>query len=101
MNHVQLLGRLEEVNQRWTPDGSLSVVASLYIVRPKQGALRASEADEQPLPLRGLGEVAQSMVEHAGQQVYVEGLLRRRYYRQDGVERWGQVEIWAQKCCAA
>ncbi|MDX8397963.1 MAG: hypothetical protein R8K49_06555 [Mariprofundaceae bacterium] len=95
---VRLQGRLDDIHQRWTPDGSLAVVASLLIDRPHLGNKRANVVDEQPMPLRAVGAIAEKLVAHQGQCVSVEGTLRRRYYSRDGEQRWGQVEIWVDFC---
>jgi len=93
-----LQGRVDDIHQRWTPDGSLAVVASLVIYRPHLGAERANVVDEQPMPLRAVGNMAEKLVKYQGQDITVEGTLRRRYYSRDGEQRWGQVEIWVDVC---
>ncbi|MDQ6967839.1 MAG: hypothetical protein Q9M14_04070 [Mariprofundaceae bacterium] len=95
---VRLQGRIDDIHQRWTPDGSLAVVASLVIHRPHLGAPRANIVDEQPMPLRAIGGLAEQLVKYQGQDITVEGTLRRRYYSRDGEKRWGQVEIWVDVC---
>lgn len=50
--------------------------------------------DEQPMPLRAEGEIAETLIENKGKAVAIQGELRRRYYSRDGEQRWGQVEIW-------
>lgn len=97
-NLVRLSGRLSDIRQRWTPDGSLAVVASLQVERPHLGPQRANIVEEQPMPLRALGDVASMLVRLDNQMVAVEGTLRRRYYSRDGEQRWGQVEIWVDAC---
>jgi len=95
---VRLQGRIDDIHQRWTPDGSLAVVASLVIHRPHLGAQRANVVDEQPMPLRAVGEMAEQLAKCQGQDISIEGTLRRRYYSRDGEQRWGQVEIWVDVC---
>jgi len=95
---VRLQGRIDDIHQRWTPDGSLAVVASLMITRPHLGPSRAQMLDEQPMPLRALDEMAKLLVKYQGEAVSIEGTLRRRYYSRDGEQRWGQVEIWVDTC---
>jgi hypothetical protein len=93
-----MTGRLEDIRQRWTPDGSMAVIASLTIHRPHLGPARAQMLDEQPMPLRALGTIAELLLEHQGEEVSIEGSLRRRYYSRDGEQHWGQVEIWVDAC---
>jgi len=93
-----MTGRVDDIRQRWTPDGSLAVIASLTIHRPHLGPSRAQIMDEQPMPLRALGAMAELLLKHQGETVSVEGSLRRRYYSRDGEQRWGQVEIWVDQC---
>jgi len=62
------------------------------------GAQRANVVDEQPMPLRAVGDMAEKLAKCQGQDVTVEGTLRRRYYSRDGEQRWGQVEIWVDVC---
>jgi len=50
--------------------------------------------DEQPMPLRAVGAMANKLVALENHEVFIEGTLRRRYYSRDGEQRWGQVEIW-------
>jgi len=95
---VRLQGRLDDIHQRWTPDGSLAVVASLVIERPHLGPARAQLVHEQPMPLRAVGTMATMLVANVGKVIAVEGTLRRRYYSRDGEQRWGQVEIWVDAC---
>jgi len=95
---VRLKGRLDDIHQRWTPDGSLAVVAALLIHRPHLGPTRAQVLDEQPMPLRAVGDMAEELVKRQGQMLNIEGTLRRRYYSRDGEQRWGQVEIWVDAC---
>ncbi len=100
-NLVRLFGRLEDIRERWTPDGSRSAIASLMVGRPQLGAPRntgAANVDEQPLPLRAQGEQAEALIRHAKQHVMIEGSLRRRFYRREGDPTWGQVEIWVSRC---
>ncbi|MES0371976.1 MAG: hypothetical protein ABUK11_06815 [Mariprofundaceae bacterium] len=93
-----MTGRLDNIRQRWTPDGSLAVIASLIIHRPHLGPERAQMMDEQPMPLRALGATAETLLKHQSEMVSVEGSLKRRYYSRDGEQRWGQVEIWVDRC---
>ncbi|HID37111.1 MAG TPA: hypothetical protein EYP39_07050 [Ghiorsea sp.] len=79
------------------PDGSLAIVASLVVERPHLGQQRATIINEQPMPLRAEGELAEKLIKLDGQVVDVQGELRRRYYSRDGQQRWGQVEVWVQK----
>ncbi|MDQ6990927.1 MAG: hypothetical protein Q9M11_04260 [Mariprofundaceae bacterium] len=88
------MGRLSDIHQRWTPDGTLAVVASLWIERPHLGPQRAQIMDEQPMPLRAVGNMADMLVRLDNHEIFIEGTLRRRYYSRDGEQRWGQVEIW-------
>jgi len=89
---------LRDIHQRWTPDGSLAVVASLLIARPHLGPQRANMVEEQPMPLRAVGQLAETLAGLDNQLVSIEGTLRRRYYSRDGEQRWGQVEIWVDAC---
>jgi len=97
-NRVRLTGRLQNMRQRWTPDGSLALIAELMVDRPPLGPARAGMQDEQPMPLRAEGETAKALLAREGQQVVLEGRLRRRYYNRDGQPCWGQVEIWVDAC---
>ncbi len=54
--------------------------------------------DEQPMPLRAQGVMAEKLLKHQGETISVEGSLRRRYYSREGEQRWGQVEIWVDAC---
>ena len=94
LNLVRLRGTVSDIRERWMPDGSLAVVAALMMYRPHLGQQRATMIDEQPMPLRALGEVAEKLIKAKGLQVEVQGELRRRYYSRDGQQRWGQVEVW-------
>ncbi|MDX8402419.1 MAG: hypothetical protein R8K47_07305 [Mariprofundaceae bacterium] len=98
INRARVAGRLQHLRQRWTPDGSAALVAELVTHRPRLGPARASAPDEQPLPLRALGPICQTLARLEGRQVVVEGVLRRRYYRHEGEHRWGQVELWIEHC---
>jgi len=98
VNSVRLQGRIEEVRQRWMPDGSLAVIAALIVPRPMFGPTRATTATEQPLPLRAEGKMAECILARQGQDVRIEGQLRRRFYSRDGEPCWGQVEIWVNQC---
>lgn len=94
LNAVQLHGVVDDIHDRWMPDGSLAVVAALIVHRPHLGQQRGTMLDEQPMPLRALGEFAEALIRYKGQAVQVQGELRRRYYSRDGQQRWGQVEVW-------
>jgi hypothetical protein len=98
LNRARVSGRLQKIRQRWTPDGSLALIAELVTTRPRLGPVRASVQDEQPMPLRASGDIASAMLNLEGQHVSVEGCLRRRYYSRDGEACWGQVEIWVNAC---
>ncbi len=100
-NMVRLTGRVEQTRQRWTPDGSMAAIASLLIHRPHLGPSRARMLDEQPMPLRAVGEIAEQLLRYEGKEVSVEGTLRRRYYSREGEQRWGQVEVWVDRVCPA
>ena len=94
LNTVQLRGVVDDIHDRWMPNGSLAVVASLIVHRPHLGQKRATMLDEQPMPLRAEGDLAEKLIKFKGEYVHVEGELRRRYYSRDGQQRWGQVEVW-------
>lgn len=100
INAVQLRGVIDDIHDRWMPDGSLAVVASLMVFRPHLGQQRANICDEQPMPLRAEGELAEAIIRQKGYAVHIEGELRRRYYSRDGAQRWGQVEVWVQSVIA-
>lgn len=93
-----MIGRLQNMRQRWTPDGSLALIAELMIHRPPLGPVRAGIQDEQPMPIRAEGKVAESLLALEGRQTILEGRLRRRYYNRDGNPCWGQVEVWVDAC---
>lgn len=97
-NRVQLTGRIDDIRQRWTPDGHQAVIAALIIPRPKLGPARASIEAEQPMPLRATGKHAEALLAHQHKTVNIEGILRRRYYSRDGDIHWGQVEVWVEQC---
>jgi len=97
-NRVRLAGRIDEVRQRWTPDGRLAVIASLIIPRPQLGPARANVEAAQPIPLRATGQQAETLLAHLHAFVEVEGVLRRRYYSRDEDVHWGQVEVWVETC---
>ncbi|MBL4775270.1 MAG: hypothetical protein JKY87_04365 [Mariprofundus sp.] len=97
-NRARVSGRLENVQQRWMPDGSLALIAELATERPKLGNVRADVQAEQPMPLRAYGNIAHTLMALAGQQVLIEGCLRRRFYSKDNNPCWGQVEIWVETC---
>jgi len=97
-NRARISGRLTHLRQRWTPDGSLAVIAELVTTRPKLGPVRAGVQGEQPIPLRAEGNIAQTLMDMEEQYVIVEGCLRRRYYSRDGEPCWGQLEIWVDQC---
>ncbi len=94
LNAVQLRGVIDDIHNRWMPDGSLAVIAALLVFRPHLGQQRATICDEQPMPLRAEGVYAEQLIKLKGQAVHIEGELRRRYYSRDGEQRWGQVEVW-------
>lgn len=94
LNAVQLRGVVDDIHDRWMPDGSLAVVASLIVHRPHLGQQRGTMCDEQPMPLRAEGKFAEALIRFKGKAVYIQGELRRRYYSRDGEQRWGQVEVW-------
>ncbi len=95
---MQLCGTLAEIRERWTPDGSLAVIASLIITRPQLGAARATSESMQPIPLRASDEQARELVRQKGREIVVTGRLRRRYYRRREESHWGQVEVWVDEC---
>lgn len=99
INQVRLAGRLAELRQRWTPDGTLAVVGNLYLPRPGLGPVNKTVELNQPLPLRALKDSAELLLRYEGQRVDIQGKLRRRYYHRGGVAHWGQVEIWVDHCC--
>lgn len=91
-------GRLQQISDRWTPDGSQALIAELATERPQLGPIRAGVQDEQPLPLRASGAIVKQMAGFNGQHVMIEGCLRRRFYSREGQPCWGQVEIWVDRC---
>ncbi|RMH59918.1 MAG: hypothetical protein D6678_06970 [Zetaproteobacteria bacterium] len=97
-NQVRVSGWLSNLRQRWTPDGSLAVVAELSVARPQLGPARASVEERQPLPIRASGMVAEQLSRAEQQYVVITGMLRRRFYRRNEEPQWGQVEIWARTC---
>jgi len=97
-NRVCLQGVLADIHERWTPDGSPAAIASLVISRPNLGAARATSEPSQPIPLRATGNEARKIAQHDGHTVAIEGRLRRRYYSREGESRWGQVEVWVDRC---
>ncbi len=97
-NRVRLCGVLADIRQRWTPDGSLAVIASLILPRPSLGADRATSEPSQPIPLRATGVEAGKLAGHEGRTMAIEGKLRRRYYHRQGESHWGQVEVWVDQC---
>jgi hypothetical protein len=97
-NRARMSGRLTNLRQRWTPDGSMALIAELVTTRPQLGPVRAGVQDEQPMPLRAEGDIAGTLAAMEEQHVMVEGCLRRRYYSRDGEPCWGQVEIWVDQC---
>ncbi|MDQ6993768.1 MAG: hypothetical protein Q9M31_09845 [Mariprofundus sp.] len=97
-NRARFSGRLQQIRDRWTPDGSKALIAELITSRPQLGPIRAGVQDEQPLPLRATGNIVNQMVAMDGQHVTVEGCLRRRFYSRGGEPCWGQVEIWVDRC---
>lgn len=98
LNRARLSGRLHNLRKRWTPDGSLALIADLVVARPHLGPVRAGVQNEQPMPLRATGEICNHISAYEGQHVIVEGCLRRRFYSRDGEPCWGQVEIWVDSC---
>jgi hypothetical protein len=98
VNSARLHGRIDEVRQRWMPDGSLAVIATLVLPRPALGPVRATTVSEQPIPLRAEGKMAECIQAQQGKDVAIEGQLRRRFYSRDGEPCWGQVEIWVNRC---
>ncbi len=99
-NRARVSGRLENMQQRWMPDGSLSLIAELATTRPKLGHVRADVQDEQPMPLRANGNIANTLLSLDGKTVMIDGCLRRRFYSKDNNPCWGQVEIWVDACRA-
>jgi len=97
-NRARLSGRLQSLRQRWTPDGSLALIAELVTTRPRLGPIAAKVQDEQPMPLRAEGKIAEALLALEDQHIMLEGCLRRRYYSRDGNPCWGQVEIWVDAC---
>jgi len=97
-NRARVSGRLGHLRKRWTPDGSLSLIAELITERPRLGPTRAGVMDEQPMPLRASGDICHRIEQLDGKHVVVEGCLRRRYYSRDGEPCWGQLEIWVDIC---
>lgn len=97
-NRARVTGRLRNLRKRWTPDGSLSLIAELVTDRPQLGPVRAGVQDEQPMPLRAVGDICNRIASLEGEHVVVDGCLRRRYYSRDGEPCWGQVEIWVDRC---
>jgi len=87
-----------DIRERWTPDGSLAVVASLRISRPNLGSARASNETIQPIPLRASDEQARELIRQEGKRIAVTGRLRRRYYMRREESYWGQVEVWVDEC---
>jgi hypothetical protein len=98
LNRARLSGRLQNIRQRWTPDGSLALIAELVTTRPKLGPVAARVQDEQPIPLRAEGKTAEALLALEAQHIMLEGCLRRRYYSKGGNPCWGQVEIWVDTC---
>jgi len=97
-NRTRVSGRLQQIRDRWTPDGSQALIAELVSKRPQLGPVRAGVQDEQPLPLRATGDIVSQILALEGQLVTVEGTLRRRFYNREGQPCWGQVEIWVDYC---
>jgi len=97
-NRTRISGRLQQIRDRWTPDGSKALIAELITDRPQLGPVRADVQDEQPLPLRAAGNIVSQMLAMDGQHVTIEGCLRRRFYSREGRPCWGQVEIWVDRC---
>jgi len=97
-NDVRVSGWLLNLRQRWTPDGSLAVIAELSVKRPQLGPARATVEERQPLPIRATGKVAEQLSRAERRHVVITGTLRRRFYRRNEEPQWGQVEIWARNC---
>lgn len=97
-NRARVTGRLRNLRKRWTPDGSLALIAELVTFRPQLGPVRAGVEDEQPIPLRASGDICDVISSLEENHVMVEGTLRRRFYSRDGEPCWGQVEIWVDSC---
>ncbi|HXH71843.1 MAG TPA: hypothetical protein VNI58_03405 [Mariprofundaceae bacterium] len=97
-NFARVSGLLQQLRQRWTPDGSLAVIAEVHTPRPQLGPVRAGIQEMQPMPIRATGKAAEALVRAEGRQVEVTGCLRRRYYSREGEPCWGQVEIWVESC---
>jgi len=97
-NRARVSGRLRNLRKRWTPDGSLALIAELVTTRPQLGPVRAGVQDEQPMPLRASGEICNTISSLEEEHVIVEGCLRRRFYSRDGEPCWGQLEIWVDSC---
>jgi len=98
LNQVRVSGLLQQLRQRWTPDGSLAVIAELLLPRPQLGPVRAGAQEMQPMPLRATGKAAEALVRMQDRHIEATGCLRRRYYSRDGEPCWGQVEIWVDSC---
>jgi len=97
-NRARVSGRLRHLRKRWTPDGSLALIAELVTTRPQLGPVRAGVQDQQPMPLRATGEICDTISSLDEKHVIVEGALRRRFYSRDGEPCWGQVELWVDSC---
>ncbi|WP_167631625.1 hypothetical protein [Mariprofundus ferrooxydans] len=97
-NRARITGRLQQIRDRWMPDGSKALIAELVTRRPELGPVRAGVQDEQPLPLRAAGDIVSHMLALDGQLVTIEGCLRRRFYSREGQPCWGQMEIWVDRC---
>lgn len=97
-NQVRVSGLLQQLRQRWTPDGSLAVIAEIHLSRPQLGPVRAGAQEMQPLPIRASGKAAEALVRLQERHIEATGCLRRRYYSRDGEPCWGQVEIWVESC---
>jgi len=97
-NRARVSGRLENMQQRWMPDGSLALIATLMTTRPLLGPAGTNTQDKQPMPLRAHGDIAQTLLNLDGKQVLIDGCLRRRFYSKDNNPTWGQVELWVDAC---
>ncbi len=85
---------MQHLRTRWLPDGSFAVIGELWVPRPALGAPRVEAPDEQPLPIRAWKEIAEKLAKLEGSWVEIQGVLRRRFFRRDGMPFWGQLEVW-------
>jgi len=98
LNDVHLRGTVDQVQQRWTPDGGMAVNALLMVPRTAVASERQVGECEQPLPLRAHGKHARLLLENTGNRVEITGQVRRRLYQRQQKIHWGQVEIWVTDC---